>query len=589
MRSGVALTGQRRVRVTLGHCCAARRGLIVSRGRGGFRAVVRVVGVLVACALVAGGCSSSVREPRGGAAESTGEVTVAEGGSVTVGGVTVAVAPGAVDSDGTMRVAVDTAGSVDVGDAATPVVEAVLVDAELVGSATIDLPIVGDGVDPSTVIGGFVDDEGTFRPLESTVGPGGRMLRITTPHFTSFLGVHVDPGAVLSSVADRVGNLLTGRAGADQPRCDGEDDARSDGVEVTSDSGDLVKWCFGRTSAGRALTVTNNRSAAVLVTYPAVWAAGDVTGGGVSFESIGAWLSSQAPLPEGLDARVVGGGSSIVFTLPDGAEAGTVEIEMDLLTWAFSGFDIAVSAGLAVYQRFLSVSGSADEIVSGALTAGEAADAGAFFTCFNEVFGGDLDPRQSVADAGFDATAQALEFAVRCGFDTVNDRVEAGGLNVVARTVVGVVSAALGFVVAGLNAVFAGLRNLYDMFTGSASYSITVDHAENPGGDEPVPPRAGPPQGNLDAPPFWMCVSGVADDDTLNLRSGPGVSNITVHQIPPRWCDIYPTGREAQVGDSTWIEVDFYDHLFHAIGWANSDYLREEPNPCYWEIDGCGL
>ena len=100
---------------------------------------------------------------------------------------------------------------------------------------------------------------------------------------------------------------------------------------------------------------------------------------------------------------------------------------------------------------------------------------------------------------------------------------------------------------------------------------------------------AGRPQGNLDAPPFWMCVSGVADDDTLNLRSGPGVSNGTVHQIPPRWCDIYATGREAQVGDSTWIEVDFYDHLFHAIGWANSAYLREEPNPCYWEIDGCGL
>jgi hypothetical protein len=430
--------------------------------------------LVAAFALLAGACSSGNSDASGPSEGASGEITVADGGSVSVEGVTVAIPAGAVDYDTTLRVTVGAPVKIEGGEAATPMVSATLDEAELTGAATIDLPLSVSDIDPTTVLGGFVDREGKFQPLESTVDVEPGVLHVTTQHFTSFFGIQVDPGAALSAMVDGARNLFTGRAGTDQPRCQGEDAARSDGVEVTSDSGDLVKWCFGRTDGQRQLTVTNNRSAAVLVTFPASWTAGNVSGSGVSFESFGRWLSSQAPNPPGFDSRVIAKGSSIVLTLAKDRPSGTVNVEMDLLTWAFSGFDIAVSTSLAVYRRFLSVSGTTDEIVSGALTAGEAAEAGQFFTCFNDLFSDELDPRQSVADAGFEPTMQALEYGVRCGVDYVKDWIESHGANLVTRTVLAVVSAAFGFVIAGLDSAFAGMRNLFDTFTGSAVYAISV-------------------------------------------------------------------------------------------------------------------
>lgn len=97
------------------------------------------------------------------------------------------------------------------------------------------------------------------------------------------------------------------------------------------------------------------------------------------------------------------------------------------------------------------------------------------------------------------------------------------------------------------------------------------------------------PLGNPDAPPNWLCVVGVAEGDTLNVRSGPGTNLPVVHEIPPGACDSFATGRESMVEGSNWIEIDFYDHTFHIRGWINSSYVEQRPNPCYWEPDACGL
>lgn len=120
----------------------------------------------------------------------------------------------------------------------------------------------------------------------------------------------------------------------------------------------------------------------------------------------------------------------------------------------------------------------------------------------------------------------------------------------------------------------------------TAGVTSTVPVATSP----PVDPSPTPvPQGDLDAPENWMCVTGVAADDTLNVRTGPGTEHTVVYELLPRACDIYPLGPEHREGDAHWIEIEHFDHLNRVTGWVNADYLRSEPNPCHWRANGCGL
>jgi lysophospholipase L1-like esterase len=88
-------------------------------------------------------------------------------------------------------------------------------------------------------------------------------------------------------------------------------------------------------------------------------------------------------------------------------------------------------------------------------------------------------------------------------------------------------------------------------------------------------PSTGPP-----VSPTWLCVVDVAEDDVLNIRAEPSPDAEILHGIPPHACDIYPTGQRADVGSATWLEVDFYDHVFHQRGWINGRFVRAETNPC---------
>lgn len=109
--------------------------------------------------------------------------------------------------------------------------------------------------------------------------------------------------------------------------------------------------------------------------------------------------------------------------------------------------------------------------------------------------------------------------------------------------------------------------------------------------------RFGPVLGEIDPPPSttpgrsptWFCVTGVADDDVLNLRSGAGVDHPVVYEIPPLACDIYRRGPEAVVDGSTWVEIDVYDHVAHFRGWVNASYIEERDDPCYYDSNQCGL
>ncbi len=63
----------------------------------------------------------------------------------------------------------------------------------------------------------------------------------------------------------------------------------------------------------------------------------------------------------------------------------------------------------------------------------------------------------------------------------------------------------------------------------------------------------------------------VGSDDVLNVRSGPGVENDIVATLPPTATGVALTGREAQVGSSTWVEIVTED----GTGWVNDHFLAE--------------
>ncbi len=64
----------------------------------------------------------------------------------------------------------------------------------------------------------------------------------------------------------------------------------------------------------------------------------------------------------------------------------------------------------------------------------------------------------------------------------------------------------------------------------------------------------------------------VDGDDVLNVRTGPGVSFSKLTSFGPTQTGIVLTGNKAQVGASTWVEVETED----AKGWVNKFFLAEQ-------------
>ena len=67
-------------------------------------------------------------------------------------------------------------------------------------------------------------------------------------------------------------------------------------------------------------------------------------------------------------------------------------------------------------------------------------------------------------------------------------------------------------------------------------------------------------------------VDGVAADDVLNVRIGPGVSSEIVHTLPPDTVELESTGRIADVGPALWREIVVPGD---GTGWVNAAYLDE--------------
>ncbi len=74
-------------------------------------------------------------------------------------------------------------------------------------------------------------------------------------------------------------------------------------------------------------------------------------------------------------------------------------------------------------------------------------------------------------------------------------------------------------------------------------------------------------------------VTGVAADDVLNVRSGPGVENTIVGMLPPNASGITPTGQSAQAADGgTWWQIA-NPVLPGGTGWVNAQFLAADAAP----------
>lgn len=86
---------------------------------------------------------------------------------------------------------------------------------------------------------------------------------------------------------------------------------------------------------------------------------------------------------------------------------------------------------------------------------------------------------------------------------------------------------------------------------------------------EPTPVPTVPPAPTA-APPLYKVID-VAFDDTLNVRSGPGVAYNITAALPPTQMGIQITGAGEQIGSSLWVPIVAGD----VRGWVNGTFLAQ--------------
>jgi hypothetical protein len=148
-------------------------------------------------------------------------------------------------------------------------------------------------------------------------GKDGSAIRVTSDHLSIWTTLKLGAANVASAARSLLTGFLGVAAVAD-PTCDGSDIAPALGIKVTSDSGDLVKWCYGANDQGApTLTVANNRHYAVGFEYPSNWTPHTVGDADAVFDHITLGVARIAtPAPAGRKTLIVGGGRTVWFEIP---------------------------------------------------------------------------------------------------------------------------------------------------------------------------------------------------------------------------------------------------------------------------------
>ncbi|MEQ1699535.1 MAG: peptidoglycan-binding domain-containing protein [Ilumatobacteraceae bacterium] len=420
-----------------------------------------------AMGLTATACSSNHNatpfEP-GATDESAGDPSAL---SATAAGVTVSVPSRSLSNSETTlaitsRPAPDDVASL-LGDAVSALgdgVEVSLSGGTLVGPAQVTFPIPAD-FDATRYVAGVVWDagDGTWEVLDSTWAPGDTTVTARTSHFSIGWPIKIDVSKIGTGIVDWLKNLATGRSGVANPTCGDENAPRAGGVEVISDTGDLVKWCYGRDNGRDVVKVTNNWRAGTQLTFPKTWTVIEYQGSGVNLQALGDWMDSVSRETSTTRSRLIGPGQTIVLdpgVIPEGSST-TAVAEISTVSWMWSIALTAVDMYLVTIGKLARIDKNT--------TAESLVDSIAFAKCFTDHYGADanvLDP--VAAESTFDVVAAAARFGIDCGKDIIQSSLQSRGgiLGKIGAQLVGVLAAAIGIVYGLVNALMAGIRALID-------------------------------------------------------------------------------------------------------------------------------
>jgi Bacterial SH3 domain len=123
------------------------------------------------------------------------------------------------------------------------------------------------------------------------------------------------------------------------------------------------------------------------------------------------------------------------------------------------------------------------------------------------------------------------------------------------------------------------------LYLGSPVPALNTPGAGETAAPFPLPtftPLTQPTPGGPPNPSNLYAVIRVAPDDTLNIRSEPGVESSVVGTLQPTQSGLTRTGKTSSVGEETWVEIQ---NPGGGTGWVNTDFLTAYVDPAAFCAD----
>ncbi len=449
-----------------------------------------------AVSLILAGCSSAPGP------SASAPVSIAKGGQASLAGVTLSIPPHGVDSSSTLTMSQGSPRSGwDANDAQMQVVgnpiQAELSDGVVLRKpASVRFPIPTDLPPANRLMVLWEDGEGGYRPLPIK-DQTKRSITAVTNHFSVGWLAAIDVPNSAKQWTANLGNYLSARSDVAQPTCGDEQSPRDAGVEVASNSGDTVKWCFGNDSGRQVLRIANNRRTFTTITYPSAWKVLDGNSHKITLDSAARLLGSKTTFPPtGRAVRTIDGGDTLTLAVPEGS-SGRAEATSDFVAWAFTALVYGVEVYTSVAKGVSSKVGKAAQSSSDRILAALMGDGGSYteaFAACAKAFGEHADFRgpSDVFSVMWDCIPQLMRA------DIESTGLSMFGLGQVLSSIGGAVAAVL----TGVHLLTTSGREIWDNIASlngnsDADYLITVraPAAAIPSTPEPTapPPEAAEP------------------------------------------------------------------------------------------------
>jgi hypothetical protein len=159
-----------------------------------------------------------------------------------------------------------------------PVYDLHLTGTVLGGHADLTVPVPvpragGIAAGPNAALLVYYDAAaGRWQPAAASYNPATRTLSATVGHLSVWPVLQISAQQALAAAASALKGFF-GVADSAQPACPGSGRLTTLGVKVTSDPGDLVRWCAEDSGTGPVLRIASNRTYAMEADYRSDWSA----------------------------------------------------------------------------------------------------------------------------------------------------------------------------------------------------------------------------------------------------------------------------------------------------------------------------